>query len=372
MKGGYVRINQGYLRMVISVLVVFIAVPIGESKTRKNIQETVKAEKLPPKIKDSIPEKEGKKISSTKSRLSFGEPTFNFGRVPRKTKLTHTFKYGVSVVDTVRIIRTSSSCGCTYATVPKGPLTPKDTGSIIVSYKTGMVEGAFSKTFTLYTNSTTTPEIVLTIKGDVIRCVAPAPPVIHLDQVQLGSGWKKEIKIRWKRWRDAGLKKPKKIPEYLTLGTPHKDKSDSTLWYVPVSLSSKVVAKYYLDTLAVPTADSTWPLVKIPVQGTITDVVTTKPLVVNMGQVKVGKNVSNSFVVVSSVQGAKVEKVTSSTGKITAQIGKVSDDGKTTRINLSTSSNPEPGSVGTDIMVTVRVNGKKRELKVPVVGRFLE
>lgn len=51
------------------------------------------------------PDSSGNKPVMTKSRLSFGEPVFDFGRVPRNTVLKHAFKYGVSFVDTVRIVR---------------------------------------------------------------------------------------------------------------------------------------------------------------------------------------------------------------------------------------------------------------------------
>lgn len=333
---------------------------------------TIYAQPLHGLKKPPLPDSTGKKLTTTKSRLSFGEPVFDFGRVPRNTVLKHAFKYGVSVVDTVHIVRSASSCGCTFAEVPKKPLAPQDTGSIIVTYKTSNVESPFEKTFTLYTNSELTPEIVLTLKGTVFRCVSPNPPVIHLDEAQIGSGWKKNITVSWERWANTKLKKPKKAPSFISIGTPIQDKNDKVTWRISVSLSPKAQAKYYLDTLVIPTTDTTWPEVKIPVQGTIKDIVTTKPLVVNMGQVKIGTQTSNSFLVVSSVQGSRVEKVQSSTDKIHAKVGKVENNGKITRINLSTSSTPEPGTIGTNILVTVNVSGKNRELKVPVVGRFVD
>lgn len=55
--------------------------------------------------------------------------------------------------------------------MPKKPLAPKDTGTIVGTYKTSNVESPFEKTFTLYTNSEVTPEIVLTLKGTVFVCI---------------------------------------------------------------------------------------------------------------------------------------------------------------------------------------------------------
>lgn len=50
-------------------------------------------------------------------------------------------------------------------------------------------------------------------------CVSPNPPVLHLDEAQIGSGWKKDLTVRWERWGKTKLKKPRKVPLFLRIGT---------------------------------------------------------------------------------------------------------------------------------------------------------
>lgn len=59
-----------------------------------------------------------------------------------------------------------TSCGCTTANKPEGPIAPGEKSNISVKYDTNRI-GAFEKTITITTNVQTEP-IVLTIKGTVL------------------------------------------------------------------------------------------------------------------------------------------------------------------------------------------------------------
>ena len=306
------------------------------------------------------------------SRLSFGQTAYDFGQVPRNTPLRHAFKYGVSSADTLIILRTVSSCGCTFAKVPKQTLPPGDTGAIEVTYATGLIEGPFEKTFSISTNSKTTPEIQLVLKGSVVRDAWTDPPIINLDEAQIGSAWKTDLRIHWSRWRKPRFKIVPPIPEAVAVGNIRPEKGDSTLWHLDIGLSPQAGPRYSQDTLVLKTADTSWPEIKVPVQGTPADMVTAKPPVVNMGQVKIGQKVGNSFLIVSSAPGVSIASVRSSTPFVSASPGKPEEGGRNVRINLATSGTPDPGGIATEILVAVLIGGVRKDVKVPVVGRFVK
>ena len=74
-----------------------------------------------------------------------------------------------------RVANAQASCGCTTPDWTKEPVMPGKTGKVMASFNSQGRPGNFSKTVTVISNSET-PQIVLSIKGEVNPKSAAAEP----------------------------------------------------------------------------------------------------------------------------------------------------------------------------------------------------
>jgi hypothetical protein len=304
------------------------------------------------------------------SRLLALNTTHQLGTVPQNTTVAHQFSVAVSGSAAVRVLKASSPCGCTVGELGDSVFQPGQRDSITVSYTSGMAEGLFEQEFVIETDSRETPKLTLTLKGEVTRGVLLYPGSVVLDGIQVQSGWKQESKVVWLRWERPGFGKVV-CPGFLTCSQPTRQKADTTTWVLTVALAPKTTPGFYNDTIVLPCSSATWPAVKLPVQGQVYGVVMPKPLVVNLGKVQVGATTTASFVLASSVPGMTIESVRTTKPCLKATPTKGSADGRTARIELTTTPAATPGSVDTKVVATVTAGGSKHEVTVPVVGQFL-
>jgi len=121
---------------------------------------------------------------SQKPVISFDEKTHDFGRINEKDgSVTYVFQFTNKGDAPLMINRVQASCGCTTPTWTKEPIGPGKKGSINVTYNTSGRPGMFTKTITVYTNSTQEQEVLI-IKGEVIPIPKPetaptAPATTH-------------------------------------------------------------------------------------------------------------------------------------------------------------------------------------------------
>lgn len=105
---------------------------------------------------------------SQKPVITFEESSFDFGKVNEELgKVTHVFEFVNKGNAPLVVSRAQASCGCTTPNWTKEPIEPGKKGSITVTYNTTGRPGTFTKTITVYTNSTV-EQTVLTIRGEVI------------------------------------------------------------------------------------------------------------------------------------------------------------------------------------------------------------
>lgn len=108
-------------------------------------------------------------LAQTGPSIQFDSKLHDFGDIKEDDKeatCVFTFK---NVGDGPLIIhRAIASCGCTTPEFTKEPIVPGSTGTVKVTYNTVGRPDAFHKTITLYTNDPKTPNIILSIKGNVI------------------------------------------------------------------------------------------------------------------------------------------------------------------------------------------------------------
>ncbi|MBS1765051.1 MAG: DUF1573 domain-containing protein [Bacteroidetes bacterium] len=100
------------------------------------------------------------------AEISFENEMHDYGTIPYGGNGTYEFKFTNTGKEPLIISNARGSCGCTVPSWPKEPILKGHTGVISVHYDTKR-PGPFSKTVTVSSNSSTTPDKVLTIKGVV-------------------------------------------------------------------------------------------------------------------------------------------------------------------------------------------------------------
>lgn len=106
--------------------------------------------------------------------IKFKTESHEFGKIDEGTQATYTFEFTNTGTAPVVISNAQPSCGCTTPDWTKEPVMPGKTGKVTASFNSTGRPGNFNKTITVISNSET-PQIALTIKGEVIPKGAVAP-----------------------------------------------------------------------------------------------------------------------------------------------------------------------------------------------------
>lgn len=105
--------------------------------------------------------------------ITFEKTVHDFGSIPKGGNGECEFVFKNTGKEPLTLTSVRASCGCTTPYWTQEPITKGKTGFVRVKYDTNRI-GAFSKTITVTSNSSTNSTIVLTIKG-VVEDVASVP-----------------------------------------------------------------------------------------------------------------------------------------------------------------------------------------------------
>jgi len=103
--------------------------------------------------------------------IKFKTESHDFGKVEEGVQAVHSFEFTNTGTAPVVISNAQASCGCTTPDWTREPVMPGKTGKVTASFNSQGRPGNFSKTVTVISNSET-PQIVLSIKGEVNQKVA--------------------------------------------------------------------------------------------------------------------------------------------------------------------------------------------------------
>ena len=126
------------------------SVATAENKTKKEVKDSLV------KLDASLAEK---------AEMTFKYTDHNFGTVANGSDVSYEFEFINTGKEPLVINNVSTSCGCTTPSWPREPIPSKGRATIKVRYDSNRI-GNFSKTITVYSNSTNSP-VVLSIKGSV-------------------------------------------------------------------------------------------------------------------------------------------------------------------------------------------------------------
>jgi hypothetical protein len=107
-------------------------------------------------------------LAYSQAELFVKETSYDFGKIkPGKDTLWHTFEIKNVGNEPMQISDVKTSCDCTLADWPKGPIAPGKTAVVKGGFKIEGKSGKFEKNIILFTN--TAPAVtILTLKGEII------------------------------------------------------------------------------------------------------------------------------------------------------------------------------------------------------------
>ena len=114
-------------------------------------------------VKDSLIKLDASLVDN--AEMTFKYTDHNFGTVMSGSDVSYDFEFINTGKEPIVINNVSTSCGCTTPSWPREPIPSKGRATIKVRYDSNRI-GNFSKTITVYSNSTNSP-VVLSIKGSV-------------------------------------------------------------------------------------------------------------------------------------------------------------------------------------------------------------
>ena len=118
--------------------------------------------------------------------LTFEFPVHDFGLQPDGQELTITFPFKNTGDETIKIVNTRTSCGCTAAVLDEEEFAPGEGSMIDVTYKPAG-NGRQTKTITVQTNSISNPTHRLRVTADVVQVIDVEPSVLQFGNVLVGN-----------------------------------------------------------------------------------------------------------------------------------------------------------------------------------------
>ncbi len=120
-----------------------------------------------------VAQEEAKKANGPE--ITFKETVHDYGTIYVDGDGAYDFEFTNTGNEPLILSKPRSSCGCTVPSWPKEPILPGETNTIKVTYNTHKA-GPFNKTVTVYSNSATSANVMLRIKGKVEPKPAEALP----------------------------------------------------------------------------------------------------------------------------------------------------------------------------------------------------
>lgn len=101
--------------------------------------------------------------------ISFVQTTYDFGKIPFKGDASFEFVFENTGNEPLILQKPKPSCSCTVPEWPESPINRGEKSSIKVTYKKTNQPGIFSQRITVFSNALKNNQIVLTIKGEVLK-----------------------------------------------------------------------------------------------------------------------------------------------------------------------------------------------------------
>ena len=118
-------------------------------------------------------------------KLVLQQSSFDFGDIKQGEIVSHTFVLTNSGGDLLKITNVQASCGCTAAVPEKSELAPGESTNLPVKFNSTGRMGIQKKTVKIFTNDPQSPEMTITIAGNVVTGdQSGSVPAIYFPETQ--------------------------------------------------------------------------------------------------------------------------------------------------------------------------------------------
>jgi len=118
-------------------------------------------------------------------KLVLQQNSFDFGDIKQGEIVSHTFVLTNSGGDLLKITNVQASCGCTAASPEKSELAPGESTDLTVKFNSTGRMGKQLKTVKIFTNDPESPEMTLTINGNIVTSEQTGgTPTIYFPETQ--------------------------------------------------------------------------------------------------------------------------------------------------------------------------------------------
>jgi hypothetical protein len=130
-------------------------------------------------------------------KLVTQQDEYDFGDIKQGEKVSHIFVLTNSGGDLLTIKNVKASCGCTAALPEKNELAPGESTNLNVTFNSAGRFGKQKKLIRIESNDPDNPQVIVTIKGNVVLSddESSSYPVLHFGQTQHDFGKVKEGKV---------------------------------------------------------------------------------------------------------------------------------------------------------------------------------
>lgn len=134
-----------------------------------------------------------------KPAIKFKNTVVDFGEVNSGKSIDIVFEFENTGTEILLITRVTPSCGCTTAALEKKEYKPGEKGAITSKFNSTNYSGRIIKTITVVSNDADTPEVRLTMRGNVVikdfSQAAIKPDNIYFGSVKTGKRYVRKLTL---------------------------------------------------------------------------------------------------------------------------------------------------------------------------------
>ena len=304
-------------------------------------------------------------------RIEFLELTHDFGKVSQNQSLKHSFVFKNTGTGTLIIDKVKSSCGCTAALVSGKEIPPGQTGTIDVTFNTGLRQGKNEKTITVTSNDPRNHNVTLKISANIEVLLTIQPQQLMLGQVK-----KDETVVRF-----AGLSGNDKDSTKITSAESsnkfiqvvlnpmgfdnHPEKT------IKVTLLPGIKPGRFQERITLTTDHPSIKTLTLPVIGEVIGNIIVTPQTLSFGILQKGQYVDRAInLKATGKHSFKVVRADTGNPAIAASIEKVSG-GREYNIKISVDqSTATPGTILRGKIVITTTDKEQQTIEVPYWGRI--
>ncbi len=231
------------------------------------------------------------------AREMFETHEHHFGTLARGSKAEYAFRLTNPYLETVRIARVRTTCGCGVPRVEKDELATYESGAVIVEANTTAFTGHHSATITVTFDQPYRAEVQLYITVYVRGDVVFEPESVAFGQVDQGEAREERVAVEFTRGADREIVEIRSANEYLSAEAVERTRGGGrTVYELLVRLEEGAPPGYLADQIILVTNEPRNREIPLLVEGQVLSAVSASPSSLFLGVLKPGAEVTRQVV----------------------------------------------------------------------------